>query len=195
MPRIKVWRNAAPKAQVGRDSQPPRFNDGRLPTAPTAAPAHPRFAWARTVYPRCKRNAKSPQPPKVPRSPLSQTATRCNNRPRRPRHSRRIRWESRDWSEAEIGQAKRSPYRTPTARRTHHRPRPPRQAQRTSTAQGTRKHGTRAWRGGVESPRSRRWGNATHHANAAAPRPRATAIQPPSLDFSRTCSWARREEG
>ena len=34
---------------------------------PVAAP-HPRFAWARTVYPRCKRNAKSPQPPVLPRS-------------------------------------------------------------------------------------------------------------------------------
>ena len=32
------------------------------------------------------------------------------------------------------------------------------------------------------------------NANAAAPRPRATAIQPPSWDFSRTCSWARIEE-
>ena len=64
------------------------------------------------------------------------------------------------------GESVRSAKHTSTARRTHHRPRPPRQAQRTSTAQGTRKQGTRAWRGGVESPRSRRWGNATHHANA-----------------------------
>ena len=29
-------------------------------TPVAAAPTHPRFAWARTVYPRCKRNAKSP---------------------------------------------------------------------------------------------------------------------------------------
>ena len=43
-----------------------RFMGVFIPVA--AAPAHPRFAWARTVYPRCKRNAKSPQPPKVPRS-------------------------------------------------------------------------------------------------------------------------------
>ena len=55
-------------------------------------------------------------------------------------------------------------------RRTHHRPRPPRQAQRTSTAQGTRNQGTRAWRGGVGSPRSGRWGNGTPNANAAAPK-------------------------
>ena len=55
-------------------------------------------------------------------------------------------------------------------RRTHHRPRPPRQAQRTSTAQGTRNQGTRAWRGGVGSPRGGRWGNGTPNANAAAPK-------------------------
>ena len=36
---------------------------GVYPGRGTAAP-HPRFAWARTVYPRCKRNAKSPQAPR-----------------------------------------------------------------------------------------------------------------------------------
>ena len=39
VPRSSVWRNAAPKAQVRRGSQPPRFNDGRLPSpVATAAP-------------------------------------------------------------------------------------------------------------------------------------------------------------
>ena len=157
-------RNAAPKAKVRRGSQPPRFNDRRLPTAPTprdpprrrskpprsttdpprspskvprsglkvprsipvlprrvldlprsgfalprfaaelgfafpcatglfiplaakcrdarfrarhfmgvftpvaAAPAHPRFAWARTVYPRCHATPSPPKPPVLPRS-------------------------------------------------------------------------------------------------------------------------------
>ena len=42
----------------------------RPSTVALAKVGHPRFAWARTVYPRCKRNAKSPQPPQVPRSLL-----------------------------------------------------------------------------------------------------------------------------
>ena len=38
-------------------------------------------------------------------------------------------------------------------------------------------------------------GKAHFNANAAAPRPRATDIQPPSWDEHRTRSWARIEEG
>ena len=57
----------APKAQVRRGSQPPRFNDGRLPTAPTprrAATAAPRSA-ASTVpdAPSRRGVARSAAPP------------------------------------------------------------------------------------------------------------------------------------
>ena len=43
VPRSSVWRNAAPKAQVRRGSEPPRFNEGRLPSpVATAAPTDQR---------------------------------------------------------------------------------------------------------------------------------------------------------
>ena len=225
-------------------------------TPVAAAPAHPRFAWARTVYPRCKRNAKSPQAPRfaavagfavLPRSLLSQSAAprANNNRPRRPafrcrpwscpasvpiagndsrrqariaeavgvgrarRRPRRFRgWLCAELSKHQrrgatpakggkpsaavfsanlVGQEKRrarfwaaSPPASPRplagnpwkARSTHLRqderttnrdPRPMGQSGSNFwDEQGTNQSGA-----GVGSPRSRRWGNATHHANAA----------------------------
>ena len=47
-------------------------------TPVAAAPAHPRFAWACTVYPRCKRNAKSPQAPQSAAEPAFANC-RANN--------------------------------------------------------------------------------------------------------------------
>ena len=75
VPRYSVWRNRRARGEgpprcetaafqrwaftiAGRNRRANRANAPR-----SAAPPHPRFAWARTVYPRCKRNAKSPQSP------------------------------------------------------------------------------------------------------------------------------------
>ena len=59
---------------------------------------------------------------------------------------------------------------------------------------GRARHNANAAKGNAAEPSL---GGRTAHfnANAAAPRPRATTIQPPSWDFSRTRSWARIEEG
>ena len=77
--------------------------------------------------------------------------------------------ETRDWSEAEIGQAKRSPYHTSTA--DEHTLKGDRPAER-EDKQGTMEAHSmqRARRGGGGSPNLARWRNADARPNAPAPR-------------------------
>ena len=93
-------------------------------------------------------------------------------RPRRPRP----RGES-------VGSAKH----TPTARRTHLRPRPAPDG--TSKGNFWEKQGTNQSGAGVGSQRE--LVGETERTTPTPPRPRATAIQPPSWDEHRTRSWAR----
>ena len=108
------------------------------------------------------------------------------------------------------GESVESAKHTSTARRTHHKPRPAPDGAKREQLLGRARHEP-IGRGGGKSPkppleRARHNANAakgntaepslgrrTAHlnANAAAPRPRATAIQPPSWDEHRTRSWAR----
>jgi len=72
----------------------------------------------------------------------------------------------------------------------------PRRAQGQIKAQGKHTHCNALGGAGWEIPRAAVGkGKARLNANAAAPRPRATDIQPPSWDEHRTRSWARIEEG
>ena len=110
--------------------------------------------------------------------------------------------EARDWSEAEIGQAKRSPYHTSTARRTHLKTATRARWHKQGQLLGEARHEPIGRGGG--KPKGTRWGNATHnttppmgtrqsHRWEDAPRtstptpPRRAegqrTIQPPSWDF------------
>ena len=77
-------------------------------------------------------------------------------------------WKARDWSEAEIGQAKRSPYHTSTARRTHLKTATRARWHKQGQLLGEARHDQIGRRNG--SPNLARWRNANARPNAPAPK-------------------------
>ena len=99
------------------------------------------------------------------RAPPKAAARVLLRRPRRPDLAGSP-LETRDWSEAEIGQAKRSPYHTSTA--DEHTLKGDRPAEREGKQGTMEAHSMqRARRGGVGSPKGNRWRNANARTNAA----------------------------